>query len=635
MIQPSSIEKSNPRKKITSKIVLKSIDLAPTVIGTFVEKEKLKLIFSKTSGNIDVAESENAIDFQLSTSKFHLSNCTHVQQGLLDIGYFSLMNIIGKGLAISLTKDLKKWTRPKAINDRSFSVPLTNGVIVPEYLLDGNYVMFLGGTSIEVRISKNAIDWSLDVYSSIPTHIAKGDLIEVDYAQKLSQGILICYRVLRFESQKLRQRVYVALLDIHNPSRVTWRSAEPVWEDDPEWGEVSFGGAAIFRSEIYSFWNTSRFGIMLVRYPIEGIPVQLPKDHLISLEKSKFNPVLFSRNEFAWESFATYNPAAFYADGRIHILYRAQGPDLISSIGYASTEDGVRIDERLEKPVYLPQEVFESYQKDSTSAVEQKYVSGGGIAGCEDPRITLIDQRVYMTYVAFDGASPPRVALTSIDLIDFLAKRWLWERPVLISRPGIVDKSAVIFPEKINGKYVIMHRVFPDILIDYEDDLNFDGTRWLQGKHRISIRENMWDSRKIGAGAPPLKTSEGWLLIYYGVDDRDDCFYKMGAMLLDLKDPTKVLYRSSTPILEPNDWYENCGFKPGIVYPCGAVILNEKLLVYYGGADCVVCVASRNLNEFLRALKSNHELKFKRQTPLKIGKYATHKMQIKSDSITQ
>lgn len=212
-----------------------------------------------------------------------------------------------------------------------------------------------------------------------------------------------------------------------------------------------------------------------------------------------------------------------------------------------------------------------------------------------------------MLYVAYDGANPPRVAMTSIKLDDFLAHRWLWEKPVLISRPGIVDKSAVIFPEKINGKYVIMHRVFPDILIDYEDDLAFDGkNRWLKSQYKISIRPDMWDSRKIGAGAPPLKTKDGWLLIYYATCDQEGASrYMIGAMLLDLNDPTKVLYRSKKPILCPDTHYENVGFKAGVVYPCGAVIIGETLFVYYGGADSYVCVATANLNEFLEDLKQN------------------------------
>jgi predicted GH43/DUF377 family glycosyl hydrolase len=211
-----------------------------------------------------------------------------------------------------------------------------------------------------------------------------------------------------------------------------------------------------------------------------------------------------------------------------------------------------------------------------------------------------------MVYVAFDGWSPPRLAMTSILLDNFLKKRWLWSKPVLISPPGVVDKSGCILPEKINGKYVVFHRIFPNILIDFVDDLNFDGkTKFLRGEYKIKIRPDKWDSRKIGVGAPPLKTKEGWLLIYYGVDDRDDSKYYAGAMLLDLNDPTKVLYRTDKPLIEPDQEYENNGFKPGIIYPCGAVIVNNQLLVYYGGADSVVCVATAELDIFLQELKSH------------------------------
>jgi predicted GH43/DUF377 family glycosyl hydrolase len=208
-----------------------------------------------------------------------------------------------------------------------------------------------------------------------------------------------------------------------------------------------------------------------------------------------------------------------------------------------------------------------------------------------------------MTYVAFDGYSSPRVALTSIHIDDFLNKNWQWKKPVLISLPGVIDKNACILPEKINSKYVIFHRIFPDILIDFVDDLDFDGTtRWLKGEFKIPAREAYWASRKLGVGAPPIKTKNGWLLIYQGVDERDPDRYKIGAMLLDLKNPTKVLSRTEKPILEPQAWYENEGWKSGVIYPCGAVVIGDRLLVYYGGADKVVCVASTKLDELLDQL---------------------------------
>jgi predicted GH43/DUF377 family glycosyl hydrolase len=213
-----------------------------------------------------------------------------------------------------------------------------------------------------------------------------------------------------------------------------------------------------------------------------------------------------------------------------------------------------------------------------------------------------------MTYVAFDGYSPPRVALTSIHIDDFLARNWQWKKPVLISPPGVADKNACILPERINSRYVIFHRIFPDILIDFADDLDFDGeTRWLKGEFRIRPRAAYWDSRKVGAGAPPIKTEEGWLLIYQAIGERHPGRYKVGAMLLDLKDPTRVLARSEEPILEPEVWYENEGWKAGVIYPCGAVVIGDRLLVYYGGADRVTCVASAKLDELLEYLVGKRE----------------------------
>jgi predicted GH43/DUF377 family glycosyl hydrolase len=218
-----------------------------------------------------------------------------------------------------------------------------------------------------------------------------------------------------------------------------------------------------------------------------------------------------------------------------------------------------------------------------------------------------------MTYVAYDGHSHPRVALSSIHIDDFLKRQWNWKKPVLISPPYIVDKNACILPEKINGKYVIFHRVFPNILIDFVDDLDFDGeTRWLTGQYKIPTRalSSDWDSLKVGCGPPPIKTKDGWLLIYQAVGSCDESRYKIGAMLLDLKDPTKVLARTRNPILEPAVSYENDGWKSGVVYPCGAVVIKDRLFVYYGGADMVVCVASAELNQFIKQLSTNHrELK--------------------------
>jgi predicted GH43/DUF377 family glycosyl hydrolase len=331
------------------------------------------------------------------------------------------------------------------------------------------------------------------------------------------------------------------------------------------------------------------------------------------LQRFEGNPILRPEPRHWWESKAVFNPAAIYEGGKIHILYRALGDTDTSVIGYASSRDGFHIDERLDKPVYVPREPFEGVgaMREAEVELSDNYTSGGSIAGgCEDPRLTRIDDRVYMTYVAYDGYSFPRIALSSIAISDFLNKNWKWKKPVLISRPDVTDKNACILPEKIDGKYVIFHRVFPEILIDFVDDLDFDGEgRWLEGQFKIPITESSsgWDSRKVAAGPPPIRTKDGWLFIYHAIDEKDQCRYKMGAMLLDIKYPPKVLARTTHPILEPVAWYENEGLKAGVAYPCGAVILKDQLFVYYGGADMVVCVATAKMNEFMSQLSYEHE----------------------------
>jgi len=335
------------------------------------------------------------------------------------------------------------------------------------------------------------------------------------------------------------------------------------------------------------------------------------------LKKFRNNPILEPITENSWESKLVFNPAAVYEAEKVHLVYRAVGNKDISVLGYASSKDGIHINERLKEPIYVPRESFESNSQ-APQVCFVAYMSGGGCGGCEDPKITKIDDRFYMTYIAWNGRNPPRVALTSISVDDFLNQRWNWEKPLLISPPGVVDKSCVIFPERIKGKYVIFHRIFPDILIDFVDDLNFDGkTKWLKGEFAIKPRKTMWDSRKVSAGAPPIKTKDGWLLIYHAVGNQDSSRYKIGAMLLDLKNPTRVLHRTKSPILEPTERYENEGHKFGIVYPSGAVVIKGRLLVYYGGADTVVCAATANLSQFLDQLKHSGSAKLQPVSNLK------------------
>lgn len=319
------------------------------------------------------------------------------------------------------------------------------------------------------------------------------------------------------------------------------------------------------------------------------------------LTRSYNNPVL-SPSDYSWESEGVFNPAAVYLGGRVHLLYRAIGANGVSTIGYASSQDGIHFDERLPYPVYYPRSDFEldpnvSVQKYDTD----NYQSGGGWCGCEDPKICQIGDRLFLTYVAFSGWNSVRVAMSSIDVNDFLNKKWKWTMPILCSPNGVISKSGGLFPEKIGGRYLFFQRIFPDILLDYLDHLRFEDQRYPMGQYRISPTKKGWDSRKISFGATPIKTKYGWLVITHGVDDSNDSQYHAGAMLLDLEKPEKVLFRSTRPILSPELWYEN-DWKPGVIYPCGAIEKEGALLVYYGGGDKYTCVASAPMEDFLRAL---------------------------------
>ena len=323
------------------------------------------------------------------------------------------------------------------------------------------------------------------------------------------------------------------------------------------------------------------------------------------LDRHNSNPVLSPQQIRHWEHGGTFNPAAIKDDtGKVHLLYRAIGADGISRIGHASSEDGYYFDNRSMYPVFEPLPGYgmtdPKTAKGPTHYCPEFYTSGGGWGGSEDPRAIVVDGRVYMTYVAFEGWHSVRIALTSILMDDLKKGHWNWKKPVLISPKGQTAKNWVIFPERINGRFAILHSIVPSIQIEYVDSLNavtsdINSPR-LHGPQ--PGRKDFWDNRLRGAGPPPIKTELGWLLLYHAQDSSQPDKYKIGAMILDLYDPSKILYRSPQPILEPDAYYENDG-KPGVVYASGAVILGENLTVYYGGGDKHVCIAQTPIKGLL------------------------------------
>jgi predicted GH43/DUF377 family glycosyl hydrolase len=216
--------------------------------------------------------------------------------------------------------------------------------------------------------------------------------------------------------------------------------------------------------------------------------------------------------------------------------------------------------------------------------------------GVEDPRIVKMGKRYLMTYVSVHEREGICTSLsTSYDLKT-------WDKKGIIFREQ--NKDAFIFPEKIRGKYVAIHRPEgffefsrPSIWISHSHDL----IHWGEEKVIMQPRKG-WEEKRIGGGAPPIKTKKGWLLIYHGVrNENDESFYSAGAAMLDLKDPSKVIARSpkDTPLFHPSKEYETNGFTQNVVFPTGAIPSLDKkdLLIFFGGADQITGVKKISFNE--------------------------------------
>ncbi len=290
----------------------------------------------------------------------------------------------------------------------------------------------------------------------------------------------------------------------------------------------------------------------------------------MKLKRYQGNPILKPKVENEWESRLIFNPAAIYHNGLFHLFYRAMGADDISRIGYAVSLDGFNFF-RLDKPVFVPEGRLET-------------------RGCEDPRIVRLEDKFYMTYTAYSQEGV-RVAVAST--ANFIS----WKRLGVIF-PEINNKDAVLFPEKIEGRYVMFHRPMDEkplsIWIAYSQNL----VKWEGYKKVMAPRAGSWDEVTIGASCPPLKTEKGWLLIYHGVDE--SATYRLGVALFDLKNPEKLLYRHPEPILAPEEDYELRGDVNRVVFGCGACEVEGTYFIYYGGADRVVCVATIEKEKLLK-----------------------------------
>lgn len=213
--------------------------------------------------------------------------------------------------------------------------------------------------------------------------------------------------------------------------------------------------------------------------------------------------------------------------------------------------------------------------------------------GLEDPRISLIDGTYYINYV---GVCPFGVTTCLASTKDFNT----FERHGVIFCPD--NKDVVLFPERVEGKYYALHRPASPLFGKQEVWIAESPDLRCWGNHRYLMgpRPDYWDEIKIGASAVPFKIEQGWLEIYHGVDQKNR--YCLGAVLMDSQEPWKVIARTERPIFEPEAEYECNGFFGNVVFSCGLLCEDDKLKIYYGAADTVICYAELSLQETIKGL---------------------------------
>jgi predicted GH43/DUF377 family glycosyl hydrolase len=338
----------------------------------------------------------------------------------------------------------------------------------------------------------------------------------------------------------------------------------------------------------------------------------------MKLKKFERNPILSPIIENSWESLVTCNPGVYYDKGVFYMLYRAAGNDKehVIRFGLATSNDGINFERQSNWPVFSPS-------------------PDGPDAGCvEDPRIVKFGNTYYITYAyrpfppgqywefGHDEVLLPECDEESPQVLKYnLANSGLavtndfrsFRRLGRITSPILDDRDVILFPEKINNQYVMMHRPkqyvgekygveYPSIWIKFSDDL----LNWENKESHLLLtgRKGTWEE-KVGGGAPPLKTDKGWLLLYHGVDKGGLGCYRVGALLLDLNNPLKIIAKTNDFILEPEFDYEFDGYYKGCVFPTGNVIVNDTLYLYYGCSDKYVGLATCSVDELTDYLLSN------------------------------
>lgn len=343
-------------------------------------------------------------------------------------------------------------------------------------------------------------------------------------------------------------------------------------------------------------------------------------------------PELFSRHpanpivipgDLPWRRAVTFNPAAWRApDGRTWLWERAAGSlrPFGCCIGALVSADGVHFERASEEPVLTPAQL-----------------------GCEhgsvqDPRVVAIDGRLLMTYAyrpyawnsyptaigvpeseqagypGWDGDPATNQTRSGIaESEDGL----VWRHLAWVNGPELDDRNVILFPERVGGRYLALRRPSPFVSTQAAHDQPV-GVKLSRSDDLLSWSEPevvlepafAWESNRIGGSTPPIRTEAGWLVLYHGVETTDPAVravtYRVGAALLDLEDPTRVIARCPEPIMEPSASYERVGaYIPNVVFPTGAVVVDGELRLYYGCCDSVIALATARLDEVVAAVAAH------------------------------
>lgn len=287
------------------------------------------------------------------------------------------------------------------------------------------------------------------------------------------------------------------------------------------------------------------------------------------------NPILTAK-DIPVPCNSVFNPGAVKFKDKYLLLLRVEDYDRLSHFRVATSDDGIHF-QVSKDPLILPQE--EHHKRYELNIY--------------DARITYLEGWYYICACCQSHIG---------------CRNGLWRTKdfVTVQRIGYTShvdfRNSVLFPEKINGLYTMLDRPFNshnrgNMWVSYSPDLIF----WGKADLVLETRFHYWDELKLGPSCVPIKTPEGWLVIYHGVQENCSCSrYVQAVCLLDLKDPSKVLARSNRAFLVPQEPYERVGDVPNVVFCNGAIVEDDGTVkIYYGGADTVVCLATTTVEKLI------------------------------------